>query len=551
MKASQVISSLALGGAAFLLALACSTSDPSPTSGDASTRSSGGRLLAVSETGTSVYVVDLEQGIVETDAMSLSNAVEMVISPEGQYAFMVQASGNRVDVMKVGTSTSVSTEEDSGDDEDDHGHSHGKARFSDGHDHGSESSSESSDAESISSSGSSVDTVDISITGDGLGKVVARGPWVATQFHHEVVVVGEDDLESSLSNSITEVVDVVHTIETEGHAIEGFPGVPMDEEHIAIGNWVFEIEDNDSGANLHQGSSAAANLLESGNILSASRSGEGTALFGTDQGLLVLGKHTEEDEVEWVDLMVPYPEVAEAQIFLAEEHHHDEDEEEHDDEEEEHGDEHEEVEEHRAATAWATMDGLGHAFVHLTHEEHSAGVYLVEAEGLEEDSDLTTVFEYLDGTSSSSVRPVSMSIVTLHGEEEHHDEDEDEHDDEEEGDEEEEHSDTSYFLILMSSGDLRIHDAANEGAFVRTISSVISPVTDFHEGENNLPGMSAGLGKVFVGDATTNEVHQIDLESFQVELTWNLGTTPNRLLLMGESTLSEGHDDDHDHDHDD
>jgi hypothetical protein len=76
---------------------------------------------------------------------------------------------------------------------------------------------------------------------------------------------------------------------------------------------------------------------------------------------------------------------------------------------------------------------------------------------------------------------------------------------------------------------------------------VIAPVSDFHAGENNLPGMTAGFGKVFVGDPSNNEIHQIDLESFETELTWSLETTPNRLLLMGESTLGESSEDSHDH----
>jgi len=53
---------------------------------------------------------------------------------------------------------------------------------------------------------------------------------------------------------------------------------------------------------------------------------------------------------------------------------------------------------------------------------------------------------------------------------------------------------------------------------------------------------------VFIGDPSNNEVHQIDLDSFKKELTWSLDTAPNRLLLMGESTLGEASDHDHDHD---
>jgi hypothetical protein len=525
------IPSLLCGGTLAVLALACSSSNPDPTSGATSTRSKG-RVLVSSETGTDVYVLDLEQAIVETQSKSVANASEMIISPEGKYAFMVQASGNRVDIFKMGTSAVASSSEEADSGLDEHGHDHGKPRLAaeDEHDHGSsESSSESS--ESSSTSTSSVDQVDIAITGEGLGQVVARGKWVAIQFAEEVVVIAEDDFENS--NSINQ--SIVNTIVAPTQ-IKGIPGVPMDEEHIAIGNWVFEIENNTTGTNLSSGKNASANALLSSNVLSATRSGEGTALYGTDQGLLVVGKHTESGNVEWEDLMVSYPTVPEAQIFLAEEHDHDEEE-----GEEEHGDEHEEVIEHRSATQWATMDGLGHAFAHLTHENHSAGMYLVEAEGLEEDSDLTNVFEYLVGTSSASERPVAMSIVVLHEEEEHHDEVEGE-------EEEEEHTDTKYLLILMSSGNLRVHDAANEGAFVKTIDALITPVTDFHAGENNLPGMTAGLGKVFVGDPSTNAIHQIDLKSLKEELSWSLGTKPNRLLLMGESTLGESSSQSHDHD---
>ena len=523
MKPYFFTPSLLWVGILGLLALACSSSNPDPTTGGTSTLTKG-RVLATSETGTSIYVLDLEQGIVETQAKSVSSAAKMIISPEGKYSFMAQASGNRVDIFKMGTSTTASATSETSAAVDEHGHNH-KPRFSGDHDHGTTVTTSSGASSTTSStSTSSVDLVDMSITGTGLGQVVARGKWVAVQFAEEVVVVAEDDFENIKSNSISETIDVVHKISTPNQ-IKGMPGVPMDEEHIAIGNWVFEIEDNTSGANLSYGKNSSANALLSSNILTATRSGEGTALFGTDQGLLVVGKHSESGNVEWEDLMVSYPTVPESQIFLSEGHDHEEGEEE---VVEEHGDEHEEVMEHRSATQWATMDGLGHAFVHLTHESHSAGIYLVEAEGLEEDSDLTKVFEYIDGTSSTSERPVGMTIVTLH--------------------EEVESADKKYLLILMSSGNLRIHDAANEGAFVKSIESLITPVTDFHVGENNLPGMTAGLGKVFVGDPSTNSIHQIGLKSFQVELSWKLSIKPNRLLLMGESTLSEGSNAAHDHD---
>lgn len=513
MKPYFFFTPLLMGGLTLFWALACSTSNPNPTSGTSSTRTNG-RILASSETGSALYVLDLQQGLVETQTISVSASPELVISPEGQFALVAQASGNKVDIMKMGTSTatSSSTTTESSTESDDHGHSHGKPRFS------SSSSSSTSSSDTSSSSSSSVTQVDLSITGTGLGHVVARGQWMAVQFASKVVAVAEEDLENKL-NSISE--SIVYQITTT------LPGVPMDEEHIALGNKVVEIKD---GTVLHSGANISGNAILSSNILSLTRSGEGTALFGTDQGLLVVGKYTESGNTVWEDLMVPYPTPSESQIFLAEdEHGHEEGEEESD--EEEHGDEHEEVEENRAVTEWAALDGLGHAFAHLTHESHSVGVYRVEAEGLESDSNLSSVFTYLEGTSSTNARPLALRIIKIH--------------EEEEGDEE--HSDTIYLLILMSDGSLRIHDAANEGAFVRTISSVITPVTDFHAGENNLPGMTAGLGKVFIGDPSTNKIHQIDLETFQTELTWNLGTSPNRLLLMGESTLSESSSDSHDH----
>jgi hypothetical protein len=365
--------------------------------------------------------------------------------------------------------------------------------------------------------------MEIAITGKNLTHVVARGQWIAMQFDDKVVVLAEDDLENKI-DSINE--SIFYEIP------ESLPGVPIDEEHIAIGNKVFEIAD---GANLHWGINASANALMSSNILSATRSGEGTVLFGTDQGLLVVGKHTETVEVEWVDLMVPYPTLTDEQIFIVEDDHgHGEDDEDHG-----HGEgEHEEVEEHRAATEWATMDGLGHAFVHLTHESHSAGVYLVEAEGLESDGDLSAVFEYLSETSGPNVRLVAMSLVKLH----------EEHEGEEEEEDGEDHQDTVYLLLLMSDGSLRIHNAVEEGAYITKIDNVIAPMTDFHEGENNYPGMTVGFGKVFIGDPASNEVHQIDLKSFGLEQTWSLGTKPNRLQLMGESTLSEGSSHSHSHD---
>ena len=504
-------------GASLLLATACSSNNPDPSSGSTTTRTKG-RVIVSSETGSSVHVIDLEQALVEDQAKAFSNPSDMMISPEGQFALMVQTSGNRVDFLKMGTS--VTTTSDTTTETDGHeGHNH-KPRFASGHDHDDEANS-SETSTSDTSSTSSVDSIDLSITGQGLGHVIARGAWISIQLAEKVIVISEENLENKI-NSINEslVNEIAGTL----------PGVPMDEEHIAIGNKVYEIED---ASVLHSGSNLSANNLMSSNILSATRSGEGTALFGTDQGLLVVGKHTESGNTEWEDFMIPYPTPSEVQIFLAEEHDHEEEEagdEEHD--------EHEEVAEHRVATQWATLDGLGHAFAHLTHEDHSAGVYLVEAEGLEPDGDLTSVFEYLDGTSSATSKPMEMTLVKLHEEEEHHEDEE----------EEEEHEETTYLLILMSSGNLRLHDASNEGAYLRTLSSVINPITDFHAGENNLPGLTAGLGKVFIGDPSNNEVHQIDLDSFKKELTWSLDTAPNRLLLMGESTLGEASDHDHDHD---
>jgi Tol biopolymer transport system component len=98
MKPHFSLPPLLLGGSLAIFSLACSSSNPEPTSGAAVTRSEG-RVLASSETGTDVYVLDLEQGLIETQSKSLSNASEMIISPEGNYALMSQSSGNRVDIF--------------------------------------------------------------------------------------------------------------------------------------------------------------------------------------------------------------------------------------------------------------------------------------------------------------------------------------------------------------------------------------------------------------------------------------------------------------------
>ena len=49
-----------VGAVAFAMALACSSSDPSPPTGDAS-KASKGRILVSSETGSQIAVLDLEQ----------------------------------------------------------------------------------------------------------------------------------------------------------------------------------------------------------------------------------------------------------------------------------------------------------------------------------------------------------------------------------------------------------------------------------------------------------------------------------------------------------
>lgn len=499
-----------LGGLLLLLCLsiACSSSDSTPTSGSSSAKPEG-RLLIASETGSSVGVIDLEQSALESSSKSYTSAPELVVSPEGQYAFVVQASGNRIDILQMGESVELSDSEESSTEEDEHGHSHGKPRFS----------SESDD----SSSSSSVNSVDLSITGENPGLVVSKGQWISFQFEEKLYLLSEEGLETQV-NSLTESPLVEKTT--------SLPGVPLDEEHVAIGANVYEITEDEQ---IHTSTNATALALTSANILSATRSAEGVALFGTDQGVLLICKHTESGNVEWEDFMVPYPTVSESAIFLAEEHDHDEEEE----EEEEHEDEHDEVIENIIATQWATHDALGHAFAHLSHETHSAGIYLIEASGLEED-EVDDAWEFIEGSSSESARPVAMTIAKMPEEEHEHDEDE------EEEEEEEEHADEYRLLVLMSSGNLRIYDAVDEGTFLSEMSGVVTSVDDFHEGEGNLPGLAAGLGKVYVGDPSTNEIHQIDLETTTVELTWSSSINPDRLLFLGESTLGES-DDDHDH----
>lgn len=478
--------------------IACSGSDDaSPTTGTSSQKVEG-RLLIASETESSVAVIDLEQSALESSMKSYSSSPTLIASPEGNFAFVMQSSGNRVDVLEMGDSVSITSETEESE-EDDHGHDHGKPRLS---------------GEDESESTTSVSTVDLSLTGENLGYVVSKGEWMTFQFQDKVYVLSEEDLENNL-NSITQ--SVLH------EKVSVFPGIPLDSEHIALGANVFEIEED---TQLHTSTNVTALGLTSDNILSATRPAEGVALYGTDQGLLLVCEHTESGNVEWEDFFVPYPSILEENIFLASGHEHEEGE-----EEEEGEDEHEEVMENTVATDWATHDGLGHAFAHLTHEDHSAGIYLIEASTLEED-EVADAWEFLAGSSNSSYRPVAITIAKM-PEEEH-----------EEG--EEEHADEYRLLILTSEGHLRIHDAVDEGSLITIIENVIPAVTDFHEGEGNLPGLTSGLGKVYIGDPSSNEIHQIDLINYSIELTWVSDLSPNALLFLGESSQAEGAEG-HDH----
>jgi len=512
MKKKHVLSRkrppvLILGGLSLLLclSLACSSGDGTPTSGTSSQKTEA-RLLIGSETEAAVGVIDLEQSALESSTKSYSSAPEMIASPEGQFAFMVQSSGNRVDVLKMGTSVAItdsSTEAASEADDDghDHGHDHGKPRAS-------------SDSEESSSATSSVVSVSLSLTGENLGRVVSKGEWISFQFDNKVYVLSEEGLESQL-DSLTE--------SPLYEKASQLPGVPLDAEHIALGANVFEIMED---TQVHGSANVVALSLTSDNILSATRSTEGIALFGTDQGVLLVCKHTESGNTEWEDFMVPYPTIVEENIYLASDHDHE------GEEEDESVDEHDEVAENVIATQWASHDALGHAFAHLTHETHSAGIYLIEASTLEEDS-VQEAWTYIDGTSDASARPVAMTIAKMP---------------EAEHEEDEEHVDEYRLLILMSSGNLRIHDAVEEGAFIAELSGVVASVEDFHEGEGNFPGLTAGLGKVYVGDPSRHLIHQIDLSTLSIELTWSSDLSPNRLLLLGESSRAEG-ESDHDHDH--
>jgi len=483
--------------------IACSGSDDaSPTTGTSSQKVVG-RLLVASEVASSVAVIDLEQSALESSMKSYSSSSILVASPEGNFAFVVQSAGNRIDVLEMGESVSITSESTETAEVDDHGHDHGKPRFS-GED----------ESDSTTTSTTSVSTVALSLTGENPGFIISKGEWISFQFQDKVYVVSEEGLENNL-NSITQ------TLLHEKTSI--FPGIPLDSEHIALGANVFEIEED---TQLHTSTNATALSLTSDNILSATRPAEGVALYGTDQGLLLVCEHTESGNVEWEDFFVPYPSILEENIFLASGHEHEEGE-----AEEEGEDEHEEVMENAAAKDWATHDGLGHAFAHLTHEDHSAGVYLVEANTLEEDG-VVDAWEFLAGTSNVSYRPLALAIAKMP---------------EEEHDEEEEHVDEYLLLILTSEGHLRVHDAVDEGSLITILENVIPAVTDFHEGEGNLPGLTAGLGKAYVGDPSTNQIHQIDLSSYAVELTWVGELSPNELLFLGESSHAEGAEG-HDHD---
>lgn len=497
----------------LLFSIACSSNDPSPTTGTTSVKTKG-RLLIGTDTATSLNVLDLEQSAVETQSKTFSKAPVLLASPEGNYAFVVQSSGNKVNILKMGASVSTTATTTTSSTTAGHeGHSHKpklKPRYGAGHDHGAEStaSSSSSTESSSTSSTSSVETLEMALTGENLGISVSKGKFITFQFKNTVSVVSEENLEK---NTINE--KVVYTITST------WPGVPMDSEHLAIGGNVVEIAD---GASLHSAANTTVKSIVSSNVLSATRAAEGVALFGTKQGVVVVKKHTESGNLVWEDFIVNYPEVPESQIFLAEGHTHAKPDIEILAEEEHSEDEHKEVEENRAATGWATHDALGHAFVHLTHENHSAGVYLMEI-GSEEENEASKL-EYLADTSSSTVRPVALDIAFF---------------------ENSDHVQKYYLLILMSNGDLRIHDAKDEGKFLKVITGVTAAVTDFHAGEGNYPGLSSGLGKVYVGNPSTNQIHQIDLTSYTTELTWSVDQKPNQLLLLGQSTLStstESHD---------
>lgn len=489
----------------LLISFACSSSNPEPTSGSSFAKSKG-RLLIASEASSAMQIIDLEQSTLESNSKTFSTASTLTVSPEGQFAFVAQTSGNKVDLLKMGTSTSTTSTTTTSSSTDSHGHSH-KARFGAGHDHGTESSASSTDSSSTSSSTStsSVTELDLSITGAGLKRVVAKGQWIAVQFNNEVIALSEETLESNI-NSLTQT--------PFNRLTTTFPGIPLDEEHMALAGNVIEISD---GTVVSAGGNASANLLVSDNILSATRSQEGTGLYGTDQGVLVVAKHTESGNTVWEDFMVAYPEIPENQIFLAGEHDHEGEEESHTEGE----DEHKEVEENRVIREWATNDALGHAFAHFTHENHSAGIYLFEV------GEETGTWTYLDGTSNSLTRPVAMEIAQITNSD---------------------NSKSYHLLVLMSNGNLRIYDAKDEGKFLRTITGLTTALSDFHAGEGNYPGLAAGLNKAYIGDPSNNYIHQFNLTTFQTELTWVVSNKPNELLFLGESTLSESSSSTHSHD---
>lgn len=482
------------------LSLACSTNDPPASGFDSSSKEKvSGRLILASETSTALEIIDLEQGALETSAVTLNASPLLVPSPEGQFLFAVESSANRVSTFKQGTSTSTTSSSTTTTSESDDGHNHGKAisryQSDDGHDHGSEESeSTSSESTTSTTTTSSVDTLSFSITGTTPASIVSKGSWVSIYFEGDSKIhsINEEDLESKI-DSVTE--DLIKTITSTS------PGVNLDDEHIALGGTVAEIED---GTVQHNSTATYTG------IVSASRIKSGVAVFGCNEGVLVVCSHSE-SSTGWEDFIISRPTIEEANIFLAEgEHDHDEEE---SDEEE---DEHDEVIENAIATEWATHDALGHGFAHLTHEEHSAGIFIVEANE-EDDSEM----ELIEGTVSSTVRPVAFEID----------------------------NEGKYLIILMSDGSLRKHDASDEGKLIATKSNLFSAITDFHEGEGNLPGLTAGLDKIYIGDPSTQQVHQLDIDTLEVELTWNVGRKPNRLALLGASRkVTSTTSDTHDHD---
>ncbi len=480
----------------FILALsiACSSNNPDATTGTTLQKSQG-RLLVASDTHDQLQVIDLSQSMIESKIHTFSKSPSLIASPSGSYALIAQSSGNKVDLMKMGASVSIveSTSTTPSTTDSHAGHAH-KSSI----DSRKISRLEKTDTtESVSSS--SVEQLDFNLTGDNLMTVISKGDWLSVQFNNKVTLISEDDLSSNLKS--------INTSHVYNHT-SIFPGIPLDEEHLALGTKVVEIKE--VGTTVHEGSNISGNNLSSSNIISATRATEGLGLYGTDIGILMVKKHIESGNTAWEDFIVNYPSVLESQIFLAEDHH---------DKTEAHGseheDEHDEVSKNKRALLWATHDALSHAFVHIGYENHSAGIYLFEAKDLEPDS-ASNPWTLLEDTSSNSVRPIKMTIGKVHNEISK--------------------TDSYLLLILMSNGNLRICDASDEGKFLRVISNVITPITDFHVGEGNFPGLATGNNKAFIGDPKTNAITQIDLNSFTVELSWSVSSKPNHILYLGESS---------------